>query len=81
MANNSESDNWNKRIKGIFDKRQVTPYNETLHIRNLGPKSFKRFYEEGSTKGLPADTTPKLRAMFAVLDYVNEADELRAWPL
>ena len=32
-------------------------------------------------KGLPPDTVAKLRAMFAVLDQMKEASELKVWPL
>ena len=38
-------------------------------------------YEEGITKGLPADAVSKLRAIFAVLDQMKDTDELKAWPL
>ena len=51
-----------------------------VRIRSFSDKPLKRFYEEGVTKGLPADTVTKLRAMFAVLDQMNDAGELRAWP-
>ena len=64
-----------------FDKRQATHYNRTLRIRNFSHKPLKRFYEEGITKSLPADSIPKLRAMFAVLDQMKDAGELTAWPL
>ena len=39
-------------------------------------KPLDRFYEKGIAKGLP-----KLRAMFTVLDQMNDAGELNAWPL
>ena len=44
-------------------------------------KPLKRFYEEGVSRGLPAGSVPKLRAMFAVLDQMADAGELAAWPL
>ena len=52
-----------------------------MRIRSFGHKSLKRLYEEGITKGLPADSIPKLRAMFAALDQMKEAGELSGWPL
>ena len=38
----------------------------------------KRLYEDNSAKGVPPDTAEKLRKMFAFLDAMQEADELRA---
>jgi proteic killer suppression protein len=52
-----------------------------VRIRSFSHKSLKQFYEEGIGKGLPADSVTKLRAMFAVLDQINDAGELKAWPL
>jgi len=54
----------------------------TLRSANENPqlrtKGLKRFYEDENAKGLPADTVDKLRKMFAFLDAMQEADELRA---
>jgi hypothetical protein len=33
---------------------------------------------DGSAKGVPPDTVDKLRKMFAYLDNMNDAEELRA---
>lgn len=52
-----------------------------MKVRSFGHKPLRRFYEEGATKGLPADTVAKLRAMFAVLDQMKNAEELNVWPL
>jgi proteic killer suppression protein len=52
-----------------------------VRIRSFSHKPLKRFYEDGIAKGLPADAVPKLRAMFAVLDQMNDVGELRSWPL
>jgi len=52
-----------------------------MKIRSFSHKPLKRFYEEGITRGLPADSITKLRAMFAVLDQMRDVGELNAWPL
>ena len=52
-----------------------------MRIRSFSHKPLKRFYEDGISKGLPADTVSKLRAMFAVLDRMKSGSELYAWPL
>jgi proteic killer suppression protein len=39
---------------------------------------LKRLYEDDSPKGVPPDTVEQLRKMFAFLDAMQEADELRA---
>jgi proteic killer suppression protein len=52
-----------------------------MRVRNFSHKPLRRFYQEGLTKGLPADAVTKLRAMFAVLDQMKDAEELKAWPL
>ena len=39
---------------------------------------MKRLYEDDSPKGVPPDTVEQLRKMFAFLDAMQEADELRA---
>jgi proteic killer suppression protein len=49
-----------------------------MKIRGFAHKGLKRFYEENNAKGVPADTVDKLRKMFAFLDAMQEADELRA---
>jgi proteic killer suppression protein len=52
-----------------------------MQVRSFSHKPLRRFYEEGITRGLPADTIAKLSAMFAVLDQVKDAEELKVWPL
>ena len=52
-----------------------------MRIRGFSHKPLQRFYEEGQAKGLPPDTATKLRAMFAVLDRIKDAGELKVWPL
>jgi proteic killer suppression protein len=52
-----------------------------VRIRDFSHKALQRFYAEGLEKGLPADTAAKLRAMFAVLDQMNDVNELKVWPL
>jgi hypothetical protein len=44
----------------------------------LRAQCLKRFYEDDNAKGVPPDTVDKLRKMFAFLDAMQEADELRA---
>ena len=52
-----------------------------MKVRRFRHKAFQQFYEEGLTKGLPADAVSKLRAMLAVLDRIKDVAELTAWPL
>ena len=49
-----------------------------MKIRNFAHKGLKRLYEDDNAKGVPPDTVDKLRKMFAFLDAMQEADELRA---
>jgi proteic killer suppression protein len=51
-----------------------------VRIRNFAPKGLKRLYEEDSAKGVPPDTTDKLRKMLAFLDDMQHAEELRSLP-
>jgi len=51
-----------------------------MRIRSFTHKGLKRLYTDGSTKGVPADSTDKLRKMFAFLDDMAEPGELRALP-
>jgi toxin HigB-1 len=48
-----------------------------MKIRSFVHKGLKRLYEEGNAKGVPADTVDKLRKMFAFVDAMQEAEELR----
>jgi toxin HigB-1 len=52
-----------------------------VKIRAFSHRGLERFYTEGNGKSLPPATLPKLRAMFAVLDQMNDVDELKVWPL
>jgi proteic killer suppression protein len=49
-----------------------------VKIRSFSHKGLKRLYSEDSAKGVAADTADKLRKMFAFLDAMQEAGELRA---
>lgn len=49
-----------------------------MNIRNFVHKGLKRLYAEDSEKGVPPDTVDKLRKMFAYLDNMEDAEELRA---
>ena len=49
-----------------------------MNIRNFLHNGLQRLYSEGNAKGVPPDTVNKLRKMFAFLDAMNDADELRA---
>ena len=59
-------------------KCYATDYSLPMRIRSFAHKGLKRLYEDNSTKGVPPDTVDKLRKMFAFLDALVEADELRA---
>ena len=53
-----------------------------MKIRSFAHKGLKRLYSEDSAKGVPPDTVDKLRKMFAFLDNMADAEELRtltAW--
>ena len=49
-----------------------------MRIRNFLHKGLQWLYSEGNAKGVPPDTVDKLRKMFAFLDNMQDADELRA---
>ena len=49
-----------------------------MKIRNFVHKGLKRLYSEDSPKGVSPDTVDKLRKMFAFLDNMENAEELRA---
>jgi len=49
-----------------------------MKIRNFAHRGLKWLYAEDSVKGVPPDTVDKLRKMFAFLDDMEEAQELRA---
>jgi proteic killer suppression protein len=49
-----------------------------MKIRSFAHKGLRRLYEDNAAKGVPPDTVDKLRKMFAFLDAMQDADELRA---
>lgn len=49
-----------------------------MRIRSFVHKGLKRLYAEDSAKGIPPDSTDKLRKMLAFLDNMQEAEELHA---
>ncbi|MBV8728605.1 MAG: type II toxin-antitoxin system RelE/ParE family toxin [Acidobacteriia bacterium] len=49
-----------------------------MKVRNFIHNGLQRLYSEGNAKGIPPDTVDKLRKMFAFLDTMNDADELRS---
>jgi toxin HigB-1 len=49
-----------------------------MKIRRFAHQGLKRLYSEDSAKGVPPDTVDKLRKMFAFLEAMQGADELRA---
>jgi len=51
-----------------------------VRIRNFTHKGLKRLYAEDIAKGVPPDTTDKLRKMFAFLDDMQDAEELQSLP-
>lgn len=51
-----------------------------MRIRNFAHKGLKRFYAEDAAKGVPSKTVDKLRKMFAFLDDMQAAEELRSLP-
>jgi plasmid maintenance system killer protein len=48
-----------------------------MKVRNFLHKGLQRFYEGGSSKGLPVGATDKLAKMLAVLDALRGEDQLR----
>lgn len=49
-----------------------------MKIRNFAHKGLKVLYTEDSARGVPPDTADKLRKIFAYLDNMEDAEELRA---
>jgi len=49
-----------------------------VKIRSFAHKKLKGLYSEDSAKGVPPDTADKLRKIFAFLDNMEDAEELRA---
>ena len=52
-----------------------------MRVRSFVHKGLKRFYLEDSTKDLPPDSVDKLRKMFAYLEDMEDAEELRSLPV
>lgn len=51
-----------------------------MQIESIRHKALRRFAETGATKGLPSGSVDRLRNMFAYIDAIETADELRAPP-
>lgn len=51
-----------------------------MKVRSIAHKGLRRLYEEGSSKGLSAETLDKLRKMLTFLDAMQGPEELRALP-
>ena len=51
-----------------------------MRIRNFSHKGLKKLYAEDIAKGIPQDTTDKLRKMLAFLDDMQDVEELRSLP-
>ncbi len=49
-----------------------------MKVRGFAHKGLKRLYEDGSAKGVPADSLDKLQKMLAFLDSMQDVEELRA---
>ncbi len=52
-----------------------------MEIRNIAHKGLKRLYENNDSKGLPAPAVDRLRKIFAFLDAIEDARELRTVPV
>lgn len=51
-----------------------------MRIRNFVHKGLKKLYEDDNAKGVPPDSSDKLRKMLAFLDDMDAAEELRVLP-
>lgn len=51
-----------------------------MQIESIRHKALRRFAETGSPKGLPAGSVDRLRRMFAYIDAIETAEELRVPP-
>ena len=56
-------------------KLQATVLCENTELIHEG---LKRLYSESSARGVPPDSVDKLKKMFAYLDNMEDAQELRA---
>jgi proteic killer suppression protein len=52
-----------------------------VRIRSFVHKGRRRLYEDDLAKGVSADSVDKLRKMFAFLDEMSDAEELRSLPV
>jgi hypothetical protein len=60
------------------DKCYATGYGSSVKVRNFRHKGLEQLYSEDSAKGVALDTVDKLRKIFAYLDNMEDAEELRA---
>ena len=51
-----------------------------MQIESIRHKALRKFAETGSPKGVPAGSVDRLRRMFAYIDAIETADELRVPP-
>ena len=51
-----------------------------MQIESIRHKALRKFAETGSPKGLPAGSVDRLRRMFAYIDAIEAAEELRVPP-
>ena len=51
-----------------------------MQIDSIRHKALRRFAETGSPKGLPAGSVDRLLRMFAYIDAIDTAEELRVPP-
>ena len=51
-----------------------------MQIESIRHKALRRFAETGQAKGLPAGSVDRLRRMFAYIDAIGSAEELRVPP-
>jgi proteic killer suppression protein len=51
-----------------------------MQIESIRHKALRRFAETGKAKGLPAGSVDRLRRMFAYIDAIETAEELRVPP-
>ena len=51
-----------------------------MQIDSIRHKALRRFAESGSPKGLPAGSVDRLLRMFAYIDAIDTAEELRVPP-
>ena len=51
-----------------------------MQIESIRHKALRRFAETGKAKGLPAGSVDRLQRMFAYIDAIATAEELRVPP-